>query len=90
MRCTMPDCDEAPAARGDVFCATHWRALPKWARSELVTLRNLAGRGAQAARRDFGRAVMVAAHLLAKAAAPVAPAAAGETPPVQPRPSTSE
>lgn len=79
MRCIVPDCDGTPAKRGDVFCESHWRRLPRWARLELLKWRNEAARGGKAARTAWSQATTAAVYMLT--AAPASPVAAGETPP---------
>ena len=61
--CMAADCMESPKGQ-DVFCAEHWKVLPRQARTEIVVLRNAAMRGNKAAARDFMRACAVAAHLI--------------------------
>ena len=54
-----------PPVKDDVFCPAHWRELPRWARVELVALRNAARRGGTGPTRDFVKALLVAANLKA-------------------------
>jgi hypothetical protein len=61
--CCREGCEVLPESKDDVFCAEHWRALPRWARVELVALRNAARRGGAGPTTDFVKALLVAAHL---------------------------
>ncbi len=61
--CCQKSCEALPEAKDDVFCAEHWKALPRWARVELVRRRNSARRGGKAATTDYVKALMVAAQL---------------------------
>ena len=63
--CCAPTCETLPAAKDDVFCAEHWRALPRWARNELVQLRNAARRGGQRATTNYVKALIAASTLKA-------------------------
>lgn len=63
--CCQKDCAAPPTSRDDVFCAEHWRVLPRWARVELVRLRNDARNGGHAAVTSFVKALTVAATLKA-------------------------
>lgn len=62
--CCSAKCESLPAAKDDVFCAEHWRVLPRWARNELVRLRNAARRGGKSATQSYVRALVVAESLL--------------------------
>ena len=61
--CWRKDCGALPDAKDDVFCAAHWGPLPRWARVELVRLRNAARRGGKASTGNYVKALMVAAQL---------------------------
>ena len=63
--CCRKDCELLPEAKDDVFCAEHWRALPRWARVELVRHRNAARRGGKGATSTYVKALLVAASLKA-------------------------
>lgn len=62
MTCSVEGCKEAPEKEGDSFCEAHWRALPHWARQELVRLRKHA-RLSKYRALDFMKAVAVARRL---------------------------
>lgn len=63
MNCNKAGCDVRGDAKDDAFCETHWRALPRWARVELVKLRNEMRRGNQDRVREYLMACAVAAKL---------------------------
>lgn len=64
MTCAIKECKAAPTRADDVFCAAHWKTLPRWVRVELVHLRNTAARGNQSAVRDFLKGAAVAKTLV--------------------------
>jgi hypothetical protein len=65
MNCSVEGCECRGETSADAFCEAHWRALPRWARVELVKLRNAARRGNQARVREYLQASAVAVHLVA-------------------------
>lgn len=61
--CLAQDCASIPP--GDsLFCDVHWRKLARWARSELVRLRNGARRGNRRVATDYAKAALVAAKMV--------------------------
>ncbi len=61
--CCVAKCELLPTAKDDVFCSPHWRQLPRWARVELVTLRNAARRGGRSATTLYVKALVGAESL---------------------------
>lgn len=61
--CLAANCGEVPQGE-NLFCETHWRKLAKWARNELVRLRNSTRRGSKAAMTQYAKAAVVAAKLV--------------------------
>lgn len=66
--CIVKDC-AAKAEGEDLFCQAHWRKLPRWARVELVRLRNAARKRAKGAANVYAKAAVVAAKLATDAQA---------------------
>lgn len=64
MICAIEGCGCSTARSRDVFCARHWKALPRWARCEMVRLRNAAARGGHDATRSFLQAATAARGLI--------------------------
>lgn len=60
--CIVKDC-AAKAEGEDLFCQAHWRKLPRWARVELVRLRNATRKRAKGAANVYAKAAIVAAKL---------------------------
>lgn len=61
--CLAQDCQGIPAG-DDLFCPVHWKALARWARTELVRLRNGARRGNKRVATDYAKAALVAAKMV--------------------------
>jgi hypothetical protein len=61
--CLAKECAEAPP-EDSLFCAVHWKELPRWARVELVTLRNGARKRSKGSAQALAKAALVAAYLL--------------------------
>lgn len=72
--CTARGCDVPVRSAREAFCDAHWKALPRWARTELVGLRNDASRGNKARTLAYVKALLAASHLLASVPSPAAPA----------------
>ena len=71
--CTAKGCEASVMSAREAFCDTHWRALPRWARTELVVLRNNARRGNKERTMAYVKALLAAAHLLASVPSQAAP-----------------
>lgn len=74
MKCGACEAD----AGAEPFCAVDWRALPRWARQELLCLRKLAERGSHRGIKEYGMACVAAVRLIS--AARPAPSTSAETP----------
>lgn len=72
--CIVKEC-QAKAEGEDLFCPAHWRGLPRWARVELVRLRNATRKRAKGAASVYAKAAVVAAKLASQAAPQGPPAA---------------
>ena len=61
-------CGACEAEAGvEPFCPADWRALPRWARQELIRLRKEAERGSHRGIKEYGMACVAASRLISAA-----------------------